>query len=185
MAASDSHSGSYGRTYSRMRLPRAGPVTSSAFGACARLNSIMWRIFPSTVSWEETPSRDCPFCLSSSVDSALRYLQVACMNELGNVVSRGQANMDGMFRPGASIIIFEPLSQGVSRDADNGIHLRVKRFRAPKGVHCNAVLLDFVDGSFEVFLANKGEQSKQGCWCAQIHQTTRRRLLQPVRPQVC
>ncbi len=88
-----------------------------------------------------------------------RYLQVACMNELGNVVPGGQANMNGMFRPGASIIIFEPLSQGVSRDTDDGIHLRVKRFRASEGMYRNAVLLDFVDGSFEILFANKCQQS--------------------------
>ncbi len=35
---------------------------------------------------------------------------VAGMNELGNVVSRRQANMNGVFCPGASIIIFQSLS---------------------------------------------------------------------------
>ena len=35
---------------------------------------------------------------------------VACMNELWNVVSRREANMNGVFCPGASIIIFQSLS---------------------------------------------------------------------------
>jgi hypothetical protein len=43
----------------------------------------------------------------------------------------------------------------MSSDADDGIHLRVKRFRAPKGLHRNAVLLDFIDGAFEMLFANK------------------------------
>ena len=63
--------------------------------------------------------------------------------------------MHGVSGAGASIIIFEPLSQGMSGDADNGIHLRVKGFRTPQGVNRDAVLLDFVDGSFEVLFANK------------------------------
>jgi hypothetical protein len=81
------------------------------------------------------------------------------MNELGNVVAGGQANMNGMLRAGASIIIFKPLSQGMSSDADNSIHLWVKRFLAPKGVHRNAVLLDFLNGSFEILAANKCQKS--------------------------
>src|SRR5258708_4436894 len=91
------------------------------------------------------------------VDSGFAYsrFQVACMNELRNVVAGGQADMNGMFRSGASIIIFEPLPQCVSGDADDGIYLRVKGFRTPKGVHRDAVLLDFVDGSFEILVANK------------------------------
>jgi hypothetical protein len=32
------------------------------------------------------------------------------MNEFGNVVAGGEANVNGMLRPGASIIIFETLS---------------------------------------------------------------------------
>lgn len=87
------------------------------------------------------------------------YLQVACMNELGNVVSRGQANVNRMLRPRASIIIFQPSSQGVSSDADDGIHLWVKRFRASNGVYRNAVLFNFADCSFEVLLTNICQKS--------------------------
>src|SRR5216683_2664684 len=47
----------------------------------------------------------------------------------------------------------------MSSDADNGIHLRVKGFRAPQGVNRDAVLLNFVDGSFEVLFANKCQKS--------------------------
>jgi len=90
-----------------------------------------------------------------------RHFQVACMNELGNVVAGRQTNMNGMFRPGASIIIFQPLSQRMSSDADNSIHLRVERFGAPEGLHGNAVLLDFVDGSLEILVANKCQKSNR------------------------
>ena len=69
--------------------------------------------------------------------------------------------MNRTFRPGGSIIIFEPLSQCVSSDADDGIQLRVKRIRTPKCVHRYAVLLDFVDGSFEILFANKCQQSSR------------------------
>jgi hypothetical protein len=93
---------------------------------------------------------DCGFAVARS--------QVAGMNELGNVVAGRQANMDGMFRPGGSIVIFEALSQGMGSYADNRIHLRVKGFRAPKSVHGNAVLLDLVNGSFEVLLTNKCQE---------------------------
>ena len=87
--------------------------------------------------------------------------QLTCVNELGNVVAGGQADMNGMFRPRRSIIIFEPLSQSVSRDTDDGIHLRIKGFRAPEGMHRNAVLLDFADGSFEILFANKCQKSSR------------------------
>ena len=66
--------------------------------------------------------------------------------------------MNRMVGPLRPIIFFQPLPQAVRGDADNGIYLRVKRFRAPKGVHRNAVLLDFVDCSFEVLFANKSQK---------------------------
>jgi hypothetical protein len=69
--------------------------------------------------------------------------------------------MNGMFRPGTSIIIVEPLSQGVSGDADNRIDLRIKGFRAAQSVHCNAVFFDLVDGAFEIFFANECEKSNR------------------------
>jgi hypothetical protein len=71
----------------------------------------------------------------------------------------GQANMNGVFRPGAPIIVFEPLSQRMSSDANDGIHLWVKRFRAPKRMYRDAVLLDFVDRSFEILFADKCQKS--------------------------
>lgn len=49
----------------------------------------------------------------------------------------------------------------MSGDADNRIHLRVKRLRPSKGLHRNAVLLDFVDCSFKVFIANKSQKPNQ------------------------
>jgi len=73
-------------------------------------------------------------------------------------MARGQADMHRMIRPSASIVIFEPLPQSMSGDADDGIHLRVEGFRATQGVYCDAVFLDFVDSSFEVFFTNKGEE---------------------------
>src|SRR5260370_7925525 len=57
--------------------------------------------------------------------------RVAPMNELGNVVARGQANMNGVFRPGAPIIIFEPLPSSTTNHPADCIHLRFKRYRAP------------------------------------------------------
>jgi hypothetical protein len=80
------------------------------------------------------------------------------MDEFWNVVAGGQTDMNGMLRPGAPIIIFKTLSQCMSSDADNGIHLWVKGFRSPEGVHRDAVLLDFVDGSFKVLLTNIGQE---------------------------
>src|SRR5260370_30843171 len=49
----------------------------------------------------------------------------------------------------------------MSSDADDGIHLRVKRFRAPQGMHRNAVLLDLVDGPFEVLFTDKSQKSNE------------------------
>jgi hypothetical protein len=83
------------------------------------------------------------------------------MNEFGNVVAGGETDLNGMFRSGAPIVIFEPLSQGMSSNADDGIHLRVKRFRTPKCVHRYAVLLDFVDGAFEILFANECQKSSR------------------------
>jgi hypothetical protein len=69
--------------------------------------------------------------------------------------------MNGMFCAGASIIIFEPLSQCMSSYPNNGIQLWIKRLWAAKRVHGNAVLLDFVDGSFEVLFANKSQEPNE------------------------
>jgi hypothetical protein len=49
----------------------------------------------------------------------------------------------------------------MSSDTDDGIHLRVKGFRAPEGMHGDAVFLDFVDGSFEVLFTNKRQKSNR------------------------
>ncbi len=43
--------------------------------------------------------------------------------------------------------------------ANNGIQLRIKRLGAAKRVYRNAVLFDFVDCSFEILFANKGQKS--------------------------
>jgi hypothetical protein len=51
------------------------------------------------------------------------------MDELWNVVAGGQANMNGVFSPGTPIVIFEALSQSVSSDPDDRIHLWIKGFR--------------------------------------------------------
>jgi hypothetical protein len=70
----------------------------------------MVRIFSSTVSWGGRPVERLaiPFLIECRFDSG--RLQVARMNEFGNVVAGGEANVNGMLRPGASIIIFETLS---------------------------------------------------------------------------
>ena len=119
------------------------------------------QIFSSTVPWGGNPVERSAVLVLLECGFGARRFQVACMNEFGNVVAGGETDLNCMFRSGASIVIFEPLSQGMSSDADDGIHLRVKRLRAPKGVHRNAVLLDFVDGSFEILFANKCQQSSR------------------------
>src|SRR5271169_358606 len=121
----------------------------------------MLPVFLSTVPWGGNPVVRLAVMFLIECGFVSRRFQVACMNELGNVVAGGQTNMNGMLRPSASIIIFEPLSQCMSSDADNSIHLWVKRFRAPEGLHRNAVLLDFVDGSFEILVTNKCQKSNR------------------------
>ncbi len=119
----------------------------------------MVQIFRSTVPWGGNPVERLAVLPLFERGFASGRFRVACMNEFGNVVAGGETDLNGMFRSGASIIIFEPFSQCMSSNADDGIHLRVKRFRAPKGVHRYAVLLDFVDGSFEILFANKSQKS--------------------------
>jgi hypothetical protein len=77
------------------------------------------------------------------------------MNELGNVVARGQADVNGVIRTSTLVIIFEPLPQCMGSDADNGVHLRIKGFRPPQGPHGDAVLLNLIDSTLEVFFADK------------------------------
>jgi hypothetical protein len=117
------------------------------------------QIFSSTVPWGGHRVNRSAVLLLFECGFGSGRSQVAGVNEFGNVVARGETDLNGMFRADASIVIFEPLSQGMSGNADDGIHLRVKGFRTPKGVHGNAVLLDFVDSSFEIFFANKCQQS--------------------------
>jgi hypothetical protein len=66
-----------------------------------------------------------------------------------------------MFRPRRSIILFQSLSQGMRGYPDNGIHLRIKVFRASQYLHSNAVFLDFVDGSVKVPLTNENQKSNK------------------------
>jgi hypothetical protein len=119
------------------------------------------QIFSSTVAWGGNPVERSAVLLLLECGFASGRFQVACMNEFGNVVAGGETDLNGMFRSSASIEFFEPLSQGMSSNADDGIHLRVKRFRTPKCVHRYAVLFDFVDGSFEILFANKCQQSSR------------------------
>ena len=85
--------------------------------------------------------------------------QIAGMNELGDVVAGRKANMDGVFSAGGRIIVLKLFSQSMSSNSNDGIHLGVKRFRASERMHCDAVLFDFVDCAFKVFVANKREES--------------------------
>src|SRR5580658_7129218 len=121
----------------------------------------MVQIFPSTVPSGGNPVERLAVLRLLECGFACGRFQVACMNELGNVVAGGQTNMNSMLCPGASIIVFEPLSQCMSGNADNRVHLWVKRFGSPESVHRDAVFLDFVDGSFEIFFANKCQQSSR------------------------
>ena len=88
-------------------------------------------------------------------------LAVACMNELGNIMARGQANVNGMFRAGTSIIVFQSLSQCMCSDANDGIDLGVKGIRASKCVHRNAIFLDFVDCALEILITHKRQNPNQ------------------------
>jgi hypothetical protein len=119
----------------------------------------MVQTFSSTVPWGGNAVERSAVPLLLECGFASGRVHVACMNEFRNVVAGGKTDLNGMFGSGASIVIFEPLSQGMSSNPDDGIHLRIKRFRAPKCLHCNAVLLDFVDGSFEILFANECQQS--------------------------
>ena len=66
--------------------------------------------------------------------------------------------MNGVSCPGASVIIFESLSERVRSDANNGIDLWVKGLAATKGVDRDVVFLNVVNRSLEVLLANVGQK---------------------------
>src|SRR5260370_9325335 len=92
------------------------------------------------------------------MDSGFRLIHV---NELRHVMARGQADMNGVGRPSASIIIFQALPQSVGCHANDGVDLVIKVFRTPQGLHGDAVLLDFVEGALEIFFANKTKESNK------------------------
>jgi len=86
-------------------------------------------------------------------------VQITRMNELGRVMARGQTNVDRVGCSGGSIIVFKSLSKRMRGNAHDRIHLRIKIVWPPQGLDGNAVLLYFVDCSFEVLFANKAQES--------------------------
>lgn len=97
------------------------------------------------------------------------------MNELGCVVSWGQANVDCMRGPSAAIVVLKSFAERMRSNPDNGIHLGIKIMRTTKGLYRNAVLLDLVDRSFEVLIAHEGEEPNQIVGSAQ-HTRSQNRL---------
>ena len=83
------------------------------------------------------------------------------MNELRCVVSWGEANVDCMRGPGATIVVLESLAERMRSDPDNGIHLWIKIVRTTKSLYRNAILLDLVDRSFKVLIADEGQEPNQ------------------------
>src|SRR5882724_8359398 len=81
------------------------------------------------------------------------------MNELGRVMARGQTNMNRVGCSGGSIVVFQSLSKRIRGNAHDRIHLWIKIMWPPQGLDGNAVLLDFVDCSFEVLFANEAQES--------------------------
>src|SRR5260370_40784700 len=75
------------------------------------------------------------------MDSSFRLIPV---NELRHVMARGQADMNGVGRPSASIIIFQALPQSVCCHANDVVDLGIKVLRAPRGRPAQVVLLIFV-----------------------------------------
>ena len=69
--------------------------------------------------------------------------------------------MNRVIRPDTAVIIFQPFPQRMSRYADDGVYLGIKVFWTPQGLNGNAVLLDFAEGSVEVFFAYKTQESNQ------------------------
>ena len=76
-------------------------------------------------------------------------------------MSRWQTNLDCVPCSGGSVVILKPFAQCVGRDSNDCIHLRVKIRWTPKRLHSNAVLLNVVNRSLEVFFADKAQESNQ------------------------
>src|SRR5271154_794614 len=85
--------------------------------------------------------------------------QLAPVREFRNVASRRQTNPNRMLRSGAPIVVVQPLSQRVSSDSDNGVHLRIKIRRAPESLHGDVVLLNFSRRTLEVLFTDVGQKS--------------------------
>jgi hypothetical protein len=80
------------------------------------------------------------------------------VNELGNVVAGGKADVDGVFGSRVPVIIFEALAQRVSGDTNNRIYLWVECFPSAEGVYGDVVFLNFADSSFKVLFADVSEK---------------------------
>src|SRR5277367_940654 len=88
-------------------------------------------------------------------------LRVAPACELWNIAPSGQTDSHRVIRPSSSIVVLEPLPQGMGRDAHDGVQLGIKIVRATEGLNRNVVLLDFGGCSFEVLFADKGQKAHQ------------------------
>ena len=83
------------------------------------------------------------------------------MGELGHVPARRQADTDGVFCSGGSIVVIQALSQGVRCDTNNRIHLRIKIMRAAEGLDRNVVFLISAVAPSKCFFAHKGQGSRR------------------------
>src|SRR5438046_8014006 len=92
---------------------------------------------------------------------AVAGFRAVLMGEPGYVVAWRQTNMYRVLRPGCSIIIFQTFPQRVSRYANNRVCLGIEVTRPSKGFNGDAVFLDFLGPSGEVFITDKAQHADE------------------------
>lgn len=70
--------------------------------------------------------------------------------------------MQGLTGALGLVILPEPLPEARDLDAHNRVQAGIRLGGATQGIDCNGVLLDGFRGALEVFLADVGEDSRQG-----------------------
>ena len=79
-------------------------------------------------------------------------------NKIWDIASHRQANLKCVIGAFISVIFFQPFPQSMCGYANDGIYLWIEIGRAPKSVNSNAIFLNIVCFTFEIFFADVSKQ---------------------------
>ena len=124
--------------------------------------------------WSGSFDRGCfdrlSFCLGGVERCVVCGLRGAiAADELGNIVSEREDNLQGMVLPLGFIKLAQLFAQGARCNADDGIDMRIEACAAPtEGLDGDGILPNLVVPALKVLFADVGEKPNQVCRAAEL-----------------